>query len=138
MLYRLVRPMRRKGSRNAYFVQRIPSDVKAQAVGLRLAIPVGDTTHHVQVGAHAKDIRFSLRAADPSEVKVRQAAAAAYLERMALDHPAAKLPAISWKASLSLRLALDHPAAKLRTPMASRSPALRLALDHPAAKLLTC
>lgn len=35
MLYRLVRPMRRKGSRHPYFLQRIPADVKALAVSER-------------------------------------------------------------------------------------------------------
>jgi hypothetical protein len=36
MLFRLVRPMRRNGSRNVYFVQRIPADLKQRAAGLKL------------------------------------------------------------------------------------------------------
>ena len=41
MLFRVVRPMKQKSSRAAYFVQRIPVDVKARVVGRRLAIPFG-------------------------------------------------------------------------------------------------
>jgi len=36
MLYRLVRPVRRSGSRIPYFIQRIPADVKTRAVGLSI------------------------------------------------------------------------------------------------------
>ena len=79
MLYRLVRPMRRKGSQNAYFEQRIPADVRDRAVGLRLDVPCGVTSVPIAITASGK-VRFSLRTAEPSEVKVRQAAAAAYLE----------------------------------------------------------
>jgi integrase len=80
MLFRLVRPMRRKGSRVPYFVQRIPADLKSRVDGLALAIPLGGTTRHMTLRAGANDIRFSLRTNDPYEVKQRQAAAAAYLE----------------------------------------------------------
>ena len=41
MLFRLVRPMKRDGSRMPIFVQRIPTDVMSRAVGTRLAIPLG-------------------------------------------------------------------------------------------------
>lgn len=41
MLFRLVRPMRREGSRIPYFVQRIPADVLPRAAGVQLAIPFG-------------------------------------------------------------------------------------------------
>jgi hypothetical protein len=41
MLFRVVLPMRRKNSQAAYFVQRIPADVKAKVVGQQLAIPNG-------------------------------------------------------------------------------------------------
>lgn len=44
MLFRLVRPMPRKGSFRHQFVQRIPADVKAQAVGTQLLIPPGKET----------------------------------------------------------------------------------------------
>ena len=82
MLFRLVRPMMRKGSRNWYFVQRIPADVKARAAGLQLAIPLGPATHHLTIREGATDIRFSLRTPDPSEAKIREAAAAAYMEQV--------------------------------------------------------
>ncbi|HSM40711.1 MAG TPA: hypothetical protein VK862_08160 [Afifellaceae bacterium] len=36
MLYRLVRPMKRKGSSNHQFVKRIPSDIRARMVGKKL------------------------------------------------------------------------------------------------------
>jgi hypothetical protein len=38
MLFRVVRPMKRSGSRFRYFVQRIPADIKAAVAGERLAI----------------------------------------------------------------------------------------------------
>jgi hypothetical protein len=47
MLYRLVRPMQRKGSRNAYFQQHIPADVKQAAIGRRLEFQVGAETVRV-------------------------------------------------------------------------------------------
>lgn len=80
MLFRLVRPMKREGSRSSYFVQRIPADVRAKAVGLRLAIPLGAGFAFVTVSKLTQAVRFSLRASDPSEVKGRQATAAAFLE----------------------------------------------------------
>ena len=41
MLFRLVRPMRRKGSSRQQFVQRIPADVRERVNGLKLDVPVG-------------------------------------------------------------------------------------------------
>ena len=82
MLFRLVRPVRRKGSRVPYFVQRIPADVKPHVGGVRLAIPLGDTFNHVTIRAGANDIRFSLRTDDPSEAKLRHALVAAHLEKV--------------------------------------------------------
>jgi integrase len=79
MLYRLVRPMRRKGSRNAYFEQRIPADVRDRAVGGKIDVPCGETTVPITITDSGK-VRFSLRTADPSQVKVRQGEAAAFLE----------------------------------------------------------
>jgi len=81
MLFRLVRPVRRKGSRVPYFVQRIPADLKQQIGGVRLAIPLGDSFHHVTLRAGSDAVRFSLRTTDPAEAKVRQAAVAAHLEK---------------------------------------------------------
>lgn len=80
MLFRVVRPMKRDGSRIPIFVQRIPADVMSRAVGTRLAIPLDDGFAFVTVSARAQSVRFSLRTADPSQVKSRQAIAAAYLE----------------------------------------------------------
>jgi integrase len=80
MLFRVVRPMKRDGSRIPIFVQRIPVDVMSRAVGTRLAIPLGDGFTFVTVSPRAQSVRFSLRTADPSQVKSRQAIAAAYLE----------------------------------------------------------
>jgi hypothetical protein len=56
-------------------------DVKARARGLKLDIPLGHghAHHHLTIRASADLVRFSLRTVDPSEAKVRQASAAAYL-----------------------------------------------------------
>ena len=75
MLYRLVRPMRRKGSRNEYFQQRIPADVKQAAIGRALEFQVGGETVSFVVTERSSSIKFSLRTSDPAEVKVRQAEA---------------------------------------------------------------
>jgi hypothetical protein len=80
MLFRVVRPMKRDGSRIPIFVQRIPADVISRAVGMKLAIPLGDGFTFVTVSARAQSVRFSLRTADPRQVKSRQAIAAAYLK----------------------------------------------------------
>ena len=82
MLFRLVRPVKRTGSRNRQFVRRIPSDVKSRAVGLKLSIPVGDETQAVIVTPRAQSVRLSLRTDDPAEVKVRLAQVDAYLENV--------------------------------------------------------
>jgi integrase len=80
MLFRLVRPVKRTGSRNRYFVKRIPSDVRAKAVGLALAIPIGDHTHAFTISPRADMVRISLRTDEPGEVKARQAQVDAYLD----------------------------------------------------------
>lgn len=72
--------MRRDGSRNSLFVQRIPTDVRENAIGNPLAIPLGDGFVFVTPSESAQAVRFSLRTADPTEIKTRQAVAAAYLE----------------------------------------------------------
>lgn len=86
MLFRMVRPMRRTGSRNRYYVRRIPVDVKRAVAGLTLAIPVGEQTQAVTISPRAKAVRLSLRTDDPAEVKVRQAAVDAYLEHVWRAH----------------------------------------------------
>lgn len=80
MLFRVVRPMKRKSSRSAYFVQRIPADLRAKVVGQKLAIPFGDGVKFVTPSARAQSISFSLRTDDPAKVKILQATIAAHLE----------------------------------------------------------
>lgn len=80
MLFRVVRPMKRDGSRIPFFVQRIPADLRSLVVGVRLAIPLGERFVFITISSRAQSVRFSLRSSDPSEVKARQANAAAYLE----------------------------------------------------------
>jgi hypothetical protein len=82
MLFRVVRPMKRKNSRSAYFVQRIPADIKHRIVGQQLAIPVGETVKFVRPSASAQSISFSLRTNDPGRVKILQATIAAHLEAL--------------------------------------------------------
>jgi hypothetical protein len=91
MLFRLVRPVKRSGSSIPYFVQRIPADVRARAIGRTLEIPLGDETARIRISGRADSIRFSLRTPDPHKVKLRHAAAAAYLETVwhALRQPEA-------------------------------------------------
>jgi integrase len=78
--------MRRSGSRNRYYVRRIPADVRRAVAGLALAIPVGEQTQSVTVSERAQSVRLSLRTSDPAEVKRRQAAVDAYLENVWTAH----------------------------------------------------
>ena len=80
MLFRVARPMKRKSSRSAYFVQRIPAEIKSKIVGQDLAIPFGDSVKFVTPTARAQAISFSLRTDDPVRVKILQATIAAHLE----------------------------------------------------------
>jgi hypothetical protein len=80
MLFRLVRPMRRSGSRNVYFVQRIPADLKTRATGLKLNLPIGNETVPFAISPKGNFVKVSLRTSDPSEGKVRHATTAGYLE----------------------------------------------------------
>lgn len=82
MLFRLVRPMKRKGTQNRHYERRIPSDVRHLAVGLRLSIPVGDEFRSVTISGRTQLVRVSLRTADPAEVKRRLAQVDEYLERL--------------------------------------------------------
>lgn len=81
MLYRVVRPGRRMGSRNGQFIKRIPADLKVRVVGVRFEIPVGDGFKAVTPSAKAQSIRCSLDTSDASEIKARNAIAAAAVER---------------------------------------------------------
>jgi hypothetical protein len=82
MLFRLVRPMRRKGSRNVYFQQRIPADVKQRlaVIGGQRLLAFQVAGEAVAVTGRSSPIKFSLRTSDPAEVKVRQAEAARQAE----------------------------------------------------------
>ncbi|UPK20349.1 tyrosine-type recombinase/integrase [Bradyrhizobium sp. 131] len=71
--------MRRDESRFPFFAQRIPADVRRKAVGLKLAIPLGDSFVFVTPTEGTQAVRFSLRTAEPSEAKRRHALAAASL-----------------------------------------------------------
>jgi len=61
-------------------VQRIPADVRPRAIGQTLTIPLGGETVSFKVTERTAAVRFSLRARDPVEAKIRQAQAAAQLE----------------------------------------------------------
>ncbi len=82
MLFRVVRPMKREGSRFQVYVRRIPVDVRDKLAGRTLHFPLGDTTRAVTISPRAQAIRFSLRTDDPAEVKARNGAADQYLERI--------------------------------------------------------
>lgn len=73
--------MRREGSRNIYFQQRIPADVRRLiADGVTLAVPIGDEFASVTVAPATHSLKLSLRTSEPAEAKIRQAKAAAYVE----------------------------------------------------------
>lgn len=80
MLYRLVRPVKRKGTINQQFNQRIPADVRGRAAGVTLHIPIGADIVRKTITARDHAIRVSLRASTPAEVKTRQAQVTGYLE----------------------------------------------------------
>ncbi|MDI4664268.1 hypothetical protein K9U40_07970 [Xanthobacter autotrophicus] len=80
MLFRLVRPVRRKGARNHQFVRRIPTDVRDRAVGTTLHVLVGSQTIALTISEKAASVRVSLRTDDPAEVKRRTAEIDAYLD----------------------------------------------------------
>jgi integrase len=83
MLYRMVRPAKRKGSSNFVYVRRIPVDVRDAAVRLgRLDVPVGGSLVTVRITPSTQAIRLSLGTSEPREVKSRNAAVDAYLENV--------------------------------------------------------
>jgi integrase len=71
--------MRVSGSANILFNERIPTDVKPQAAGRKLHIPVGAETVAYTVSPKAIAVRLSLRTADRREAKLRTAQVSAYL-----------------------------------------------------------
>lgn len=80
MAFRLVASVKRSGSTQAYFQQRIPKAVRARAVGLKLAIPIGFEVIPLRITETMETVRVSLRTSDPSTAKVRLAEVAAYME----------------------------------------------------------
>jgi integrase len=82
MLFRLVQPVKRSGSSCGQFQKRIPRDLVDRVAGTKLAIPIGSEVLHLTVSERAQSIRFSLRTSDPTEIKIRHAQAAAYLEEV--------------------------------------------------------
>lgn len=83
MLYRLVRPVKRRDSSLIQFTQRIPADIRLRASGLKLSIPLGaGEFHHLAISPKAQAIRLSLRTRDPSEAKIRHGLVASYLEEV--------------------------------------------------------
>jgi hypothetical protein len=64
MRFCLVRPTQRKDSASPQFVQRIPSDLKARLVGMKLVFPLGDEAAQVTIKETTQAIRFSLRTTD--------------------------------------------------------------------------
>ena len=74
--------MKRDGSRFQLYVRRIPVDVRERLIGQTLHFPLGESTLPVAITARSQSIRFSLRTDDPAEVKVRNAAADQYFERI--------------------------------------------------------
>ena len=54
--------------------------MKALAVGLKLALPVGAETVPLTISSKAETVKVSLRTADPGEAKLRNAAVGAYVE----------------------------------------------------------
>ena len=86
MLMRLVKPMRRQGSRFAYHACRVPRDVQQAAVGLKLHVPLGNGETHILTitpRMARTQVRFSLRVpVDTEEAKQAQAAVAAHMSRV--------------------------------------------------------
>ncbi len=83
MLFRLVSPVKRSGTENRQFVQRIPQAIRAKVVGRTFKIELADEEFvTVTISHQTQTVRFSLRTSNASEAKRRQARAAAALERI--------------------------------------------------------
>ncbi|WP_417788931.1 DUF6538 domain-containing protein [Terasakiella pusilla] len=72
--------MRRDGSKNHYFRQRIPLDVLDVARGKTITLPLGDATITKTISPKATEIKVSLKTSDPSEAKALQGVLAAKCE----------------------------------------------------------
>ncbi|MCZ7498059.1 hypothetical protein [Agrobacterium sp. ST15.13.015] len=71
-----------KNSASALFIKRIPADVKPLLVGKSLTIPLAGAAITFPVTSSTQSLRFSLRASDPLEVRVRHAETLAYVEQL--------------------------------------------------------
>lgn len=80
MLLRLVRPMKRQGSSNFQFEQRIPTDLRERLIGMTLEVPRASGRKLITITEKTRAIRFSLGASDSREAKRQQAQAIEYLE----------------------------------------------------------
>lgn len=82
MLFRLVRPMKRAGSRNHYYFKRIPADLKSRGEDLQTYVPIGEETISYLIPRDADMVRLSLRTSDPAEVKQRQAQVDGHFDKL--------------------------------------------------------
>lgn len=85
MAFRMPRPMRRRDSRFPQFQQRVPRDLLQEAPGQRVVIRLpaailGHPDRPVTATVGSTSLRFSLRTAEPSLLKRRQAAALEQVE----------------------------------------------------------
>lgn len=103
MLYRLVRPVKRPGSSNHYFVKRIPADLQKRMVGMKLAIPIGDESVFVTISSKMESVRVSLRANDPLTIRQRQADASAYVDAIFESLRRDKPVSLSLRQAVALR-----------------------------------
>ena len=81
MLWAIVRPVRRPESQYSLFRKRIPQDVLPKVQGRTLTVQVGDAQVSCRITEKTREIKVSLRTADPSEARERQADISAQLER---------------------------------------------------------
>lgn len=77
----LGKPAKQRHSKNALFVHHIPMDLRAKLVGKTVVIPFGGDSKAITFNAVQRNVRFSLKAHQPSEVRKRQAEAQGHLER---------------------------------------------------------
>lgn len=82
MLLQMARPVKRTGSNNHQFNQRIPKDVLERARGRTLSIPCGGKTVSITIRPTAESVRFSLGTSDAREAKILNAEVGAHLERI--------------------------------------------------------
>lgn len=87
MTFRMPRPMSRRDSRFRQFQQRVPRDLLERAPGHRILVRLpaavfGHPDIAVTATVGATSLRFSLRTADPSLLKRRQAAALEQVEKL--------------------------------------------------------